>query len=574
MALRYALHRHRGRRISERDLSATAGGRGRRSAVAAACASNGGLKHFRLAALSLIAFGLWGDPALAEQKPFDDTFASQGQSCGTPGPPMDMSRIYDAVKQYPNGRLLFLTSAEKTRLMEQLRTQTRTPGGPIWELAPCFNCTPEREACILYSARRWGPVDDRFSSDGKPKPPVDPGDDVFSSDCKKNPQSYTCLYGHRDRPPSDGPGRRPGGSKAPPPNETTCHDPPKIDTRFHVGNINDADPALLVTAKILEGWDDCEKEKLSRSLLMLPATYLLQKLRYLQSIMMIYGYGSTAQALIEDIKGLQEPGQTLGQSAYRLGRLLCEGYDLKDILAKRPGKPKDEPPRSTPKVLNNGITVVDDLLLRHFVAAHRIILVLRDSNVFAARWMGLSNAVPKPMTLKAKALKPPEEPGSLTPIQRQDERAYEPYYGLASARGLSAQQRQEITNAGFTIQPKCNGEVITTRKGDYIYSDVDVHGIYGADGAWAGSNPALKSLNGTTTQRFFQHGAQDDYFSRNNPRSPSFGPQPPVTVYTPEGTVQLSTMAEMRDFYIKNGIDWHALYPLPLEQYRAISGKP
>jgi hypothetical protein len=30
----------------------------------------------------------------------------------------------------------------------------------------------------------------------------------------------------------------------------------------------------------------------------------------------------------------------------------------------------------------------------------------------------------------------------------------------------------------------------------------------------------------------------------------------------------------MKDFYLAHGIDWNAIYPLPLRSYQAGSGKP
>jgi len=47
-----------------------------------------------------------------------------------------------------------------------------------------------------------------------------------------------------------------------------------------------------------------------------------------------------------------------------------------------------------------------------------------------------------------------------------------------------------------------------------------------------------------------------------------------VTVYYPGGVVHLTTMQQMKDFYLRHGIDWNAIYPLPLSQYQAGSGKP
>lgn len=376
--------------------------------------------------------------------------------------------------------------------------------------------------------------------------------------------------------------------------EETCREPPRPDSRFKVGDINQADPALLVTAKIMEGWDDCAKTRLGTSIALLPLKFVIDKYRGLQTLVSAFGYAASIPTLVGDIDALRQPGESLGGAAYHVGRLLCDGQDLRAILGKAVNRntiahflprqrvsPAANTPSPVPRAnttaraaLPNGFTPLDDRLLRNFARDNKIILILRNSNVAAARWINYPGAVAKPMALKAKSLSPPPDDSRLSPAVRADEATYAPYYGLASARGLSPAERDAVLKAGYLIQAKCNGEVITTRQGGFIYSDIDVHGIYDLKGNWAGSNAALKTLNGTTTQRYFQHRAQDDYVQRNDPRGASFGPQPPVTAYTPNGPVQLNTMTEMKAFYEANQIDWHALYPMPLSQYQAISGKP
>jgi hypothetical protein len=484
------------------------------------------------------------------------------------------------------------------RMVAQAKPGSPLPGQATWQspLPDTFSSrgTPDH-------GRR--PAKGVFNVPGSPAPPPNnPSPDVFSSDaCRKNPQSYTCKYGHPNDPSIVGPARPPpidpshdvfssntdpawqrGRGKP----DAECHDPPQVEGRFRMADMNEADPNLLVTAKILEGWDECEKEKFGTSLMMVPVNFFLGKARMLKTLVVAYGYTSTVGNLINDISALREPGQTLGQVAHQVGRLLCYGYDLNDILSKRafkeliqrtkkkPAREEHPRPKEESQLSRNGISEIDDVALRKFVMAHKVILILRDSNPDSLRWVGAPNAVPKPMALKAKTLRPPDDPARLTTTERLEEKYYEPYYGLASARGLSAKARQEILDAGFLIQPKCNGEVITTRSGQYIYADIDVHGIYGLDGTWAGSNAALKTLNGTTIERFFQHGAQDDFFHRNDPTNKMYGPQPPVTIYLPGQVIHLATMEEMRAFYVAHNINWDAIYPRPFSEYQRVSGKP
>src|SRR5262249_58393749 len=124
------------------------------------------------------------------------------------------------------------------------------------------------------------------------------------------------------------------GALAPSKVDTKCYDPPDQKGRFGVADINEADPYLLVTSRAIQGWDDCAKQNAVASLLLYPITYLIQRYRFLKTIIMIYGYGGTAAELVQDIDALRQPGQSLGDVSYYVGRMLCQGYTLKDILSK------------------------------------------------------------------------------------------------------------------------------------------------------------------------------------------------------------------------------------------------
>jgi hypothetical protein len=77
-----------------------------------------------------------------------------------------------------------------------------------------------------------------------------------------------------------------------------CRERPRPESRFNVGDINQADPALLVTAKILEGWDDCAKAKFGASIALLPLRFVVDKYRGLQTIATAFGYGASIPTLI------------------------------------------------------------------------------------------------------------------------------------------------------------------------------------------------------------------------------------------------------------------------------------
>ena len=134
-----------------------------------------------------------------------------------------MSRIYAAVRQYRNGRLLFLTPDEEARLREQFRRSNEAGHSPLQEMAPCFGCNQDHSACIVFDGPEQRPTrgPDRFASNGGGGAPSPAGD---SAACRKNPQSYTCLFGHRDvlagNPPAPGPAK------------TDCYDRDKLNLKW------------------------------------------------------------------------------------------------------------------------------------------------------------------------------------------------------------------------------------------------------------------------------------------------------------------------------------------------------
>jgi len=136
-----------------------------------------------LAAALTVLTSLAASPARAQQN--EDVFSSSGggRSCGYPGYSYDMSKVEDAARGYPNSRILILTPEEKRDLEEKLASQDPRSGAPIVQMAPCFNCSQDYEACILFS--RDGPIPggDEFGSNGPPTP----GGDEYGSNGGNQP---------------------------------------------------------------------------------------------------------------------------------------------------------------------------------------------------------------------------------------------------------------------------------------------------------------------------------------------------------------------------------------------------
>ncbi len=372
-------------------------------------------------------------------------------------------------------------------------------------------------------------------------------------------------------------------------------------SRFGVGNIDEADPPLLVTAKVLQGIDDCLKENLSSDIAMLPLSYAAQRYRGLKSLMAAYGIVGNVGTLIHDLNATLAPGQSLGDASYELGRLLCEGYSLKDVLdAKKnplvepepPGLPPVRPtspsvvrptsvprgPRPTPtyqdpatkSALARGIPLVDHKALQAKAQEKGWNIVVRDSNPLAMKWIGHPNAVAKPMDVKAKTLKPPtpEQQRRMSPAEKLQEKQKEPYYGLASAHGMTSGELSLLRLKGYGVDDPTKGYLLRTPAGKWMYSDIDIHGIYDRAGndAWPktpdGERALLDELNDSTLVRMFEHPPQDNFARRNDPTGPSFGPQPPATVYTHDGrNLFVDSVAAMQSAYRELGIDWSRIYP-------------
>ncbi len=358
-------------------------------------------------------------------------------------------------------------------------------------------------------------------------------------------------------------------------------------SRFGVGNINEADPPLLITAKILEGIDDCLKANLTSDIGMLPLAFATQRYRGLKSIMTAFGVLGNVNNVVHDINATLAPGQSLGDRSYEIGKLLCEGYSLGDAIRPKPGVPgyqNAEPPSLEPirpitrkptptykdpevkAALERGIPLVDHKALQGLAQTNGWNIAIRDSSPYALRWIGHPNAVPKPVDVKAKTLKPN---GSIA-----QSRANAPHFGLASAQGMTSGELSLLRLKGYTVDDPSKGFLLRNPEGKWMYSDIDIHGLYDKAGndIWpttkAGEAALIDTLNGSTLERMFQHGPQDNYLRRDDPRGPSFGPQPPATIYTHDGRVIfVSSSKELEAAYTQLGINFSAIYPRSLDQY-------
>ena len=219
-----------------------------------------------------------------------------------------------------------------------------------------------------------------------------------------------------------------------------------------------------------------------------------------------------------------------------------------------PGGGNEEfPPASDP--VSRGMPPAVDNALKALAKKNKWIIVVRDSNPAAERWVGQEGYLPKPQALKAKSI--PYDPAK--PMSEQ------PNAGLVRADKLSPLEKQ----LGYKIDPETG---LVSQDGKLFYSDIDVHGVYDS----AGNDVTKKFFNeliknpqfrNSPLQDLIQHYPQDTWQFRNNPEvaGTNYGPQvgggKTATAYLPDSTVSLETLAQMKALYAENKINFSWIYP-------------
>lgn len=127
-------------------------------------------------------------------------------------------------------------------------------------------------------------------------------------------------------------------------------------------------------------------------------------------------------------------------------------------------------------------------------------------------------------------------------------------------------KEHKIEEMGFRVLPDDNYVVVHKGTGARYHGDYDLHGVYKPDGSFVADTTAIRNdLNERFKAKLIQHGAHDEWPDRQNPAKAgqNAGPQPPITIYTPDGTVysisggSLSDMRErMKQFYKERNMEW------------------
>lgn len=124
----------------------------------------------------------------------------------------------------------------------------------------------------------------------------------------------------------------------------------------------------------------------------------------------------------------------------------------------------------------------------------------------------------------------------------------------------------KIQEMGYKVLPDDNFVVVHKDTGVRYHGDYDLHGVYNKDGSFVPDTTEIRGeLNTEMGAKLIQHGAHDEWPDRQNPdkAGQNAGPQPPVTIYTPDGRkigITASSKEEarrlMKQFYEEHGLAW------------------
>jgi len=136
------------------------------------------MKRLTTISIDFILLGyLWlssGTQQIVHAQANEDIFSSTSRECGYPGYTLDMEKIVEAAKGYPNPEILIVTPQEKHQTQQKIYTWNRQRKKPRLGMAPCFNCSDLYEACIVYKIFE-GNIDDDVPPTFEPTPGPMPG---------------------------------------------------------------------------------------------------------------------------------------------------------------------------------------------------------------------------------------------------------------------------------------------------------------------------------------------------------------------------------------------------------------
>ncbi|MEN3941793.1 RHS repeat-associated core domain-containing protein [Prosthecobacter sp. SYSU 5D2] len=247
-------------------------------------------------------------------------------------------------------------------------------------------------------------------------------------------------------------------------------------------------------------------------------------------------------------------------------------------------KAKDAVSQAAGRRVRNGISPRHAESFAEFAAEKNQFVIVRNSNDASMKYQGQPGYTAKPMSCKAKTAKHGEDAGLVVdPTHPKQQKAWDDAELAAKddpeklAQVKSDRENaekywkkyEEDTQKSTGKKPEVDDQGRALQDGKKIHGDYDLHGVYDGNSKERvsyGSGDANSPDESLARQRrkemnehldpdgkseMVQHGGQDDW---NNPNK---SPDPPVTVFKPDGTSeQLKDADEMKDFYESNGLPW------------------
>lgn len=270
-----------------------------------------------------------------------------------------------------------------------------------------------------------------------------------------------------------------------------------------------------------------------------------------------------------------------------------------------PPKPKPRPKRlwSAPgPAPSRGMREMDDRLFAEKARQKGQYIVVRDGNADGVPFIGRTGDLDrqgkpivyegKPETMKAKTATEGPYKGLVcfdpTHARTADTLASLPGHkamtvpelmeGKTAAQLMAADPKSEfrkryeyfnehkIEEMGYKVLPDDNYVVVNKDTGVRYHGDYDLHGVYNRDGSFVPDTTGVRGeLNDEMGAKLIQHGAHDEWPDRQNPdkAGQNAGPQPPVTIYTPDGEIigiaggsLADRRKRMKQFYEERGLAW------------------
>ena len=500
-----------------------------------------------------------------------DEFKQNGSHCLSM---LDEAKVYQdkALELYEEAKRPG-NSRRQSELVRQANEQIRMRGEKLRAFTNCVNQANRRPVLEGHIEQNEPPQDqppDEEKTPPKKQTPIK-GPPTRQLPPPRIPPTPSGLPGPvPPAPPSNGTPSPGGGSD---------HGP----DRYKFGK---PDPPFMFADGVSKGMSDCFAENLPMDMATAPLA-VLKRLERLKKAVEVVGKAGSIYAIYEDIKAYDPTADPYDTGKW-LGKLICDGKDLREVVKQRkkpgpqepPGKPTPDessqeelpttpsnkepaaqdpilfPPKThfppAPDPLKRGMPLEDHKQLVKLAMGEKKIIVVRDSNPWAMRWAGRPRHAPKPQDVKGKTI--PYDPNK-SPEENQ-------FAGLASAKGMSDTDRRALLAKKYTIRGK--EEIIVDPKGNRLYSDTDLHGVYDLNGSDAWSPDMQQKMNESFLENMVQHDPHDNWPDRNNldKAGPNAGPKPPITAYLPDGTTQhMTTIPQMKQFYQAYGMDWNSIYP-------------